>query len=45
VRDAVDQLLGQGSFRDAAERLRQELQDMPSPVEVAALITARFGLN
>jgi UDP:flavonoid glycosyltransferase YjiC (YdhE family) len=45
VRDAVDQLLGQGSFRDAAERLRQELLDMPSPVEVAGLITARFGLN
>jgi UDP:flavonoid glycosyltransferase YjiC (YdhE family) len=45
VRDAVGRLLGQGTFRGAAERLRQELREMPAPDEVARLITARFGLN
>jgi UDP:flavonoid glycosyltransferase YjiC (YdhE family) len=45
VRNAVSRLLGEGPFRNAAWRLRQELQDMPAPDEVAELMMARFGLS
>ena len=43
VRDSVGRLLEDGSFREAAARLGDEIAAMPSPAEVADRLHAAYG--
>jgi UDP:flavonoid glycosyltransferase YjiC (YdhE family) len=43
VRGAVERLLADAGFREAAETIAAEMQDMPGPAEVGEILAARFG--
>ncbi len=43
VREEMEQVLIDGLYRAAAERVAAEIRAMPSPAEVADLLATRFG--
>jgi UDP:flavonoid glycosyltransferase YjiC (YdhE family) len=43
VREALERVLGDGTFRQAAERVRSEISAMPAPEAVAAELERRYA--
>jgi UDP:flavonoid glycosyltransferase YjiC (YdhE family) len=43
VKVAIETLLGDGKYLDCARRVAADIAAMPSPDEVASIITARYG--